>query len=76
MIKKNKTIIYSFFYFTNFTLTANQDCLDNSKHTKLSDGYDYKRYIPVKNCYCPCQEYPILFARGKCTKCGHYRALK
>lgn len=73
MIKK---FILNCLILNNIALLANRDCLDNSKHTDIFCGYDYKRYIPVKNCYCPCQRYPILFARGKCTKCGHYRALK
>ncbi|CDK31061.1 hypothetical protein [Candidatus Babela massiliensis] len=59
----------------NFIIISNEDCLDNSKHTNTCDGYDYKDYHKVK-CYCPCDRYPQLFERGKCTKCGHYRAPK
>lgn len=59
-------------YLITFNVFANQDCIDNSKHTYIKNGFDYKKYHKVI-CNCPCQRYPQLFDRGQCTKCGHFR---
>lgn len=46
-------------------------CMDNSKHTDISDGYDYKTLHYVQ-CNCPCHKYRHLHRKGKCFKCRHY----
>jgi hypothetical protein len=47
-------------------------CMDNSKHTNRSEGYDYKTYHYVA-CACRCERYEQLFDRGACAHCGHFR---
>jgi hypothetical protein len=47
-------------------------CMDNSKYTNRSDGYDYKTYHHV-GCACRCQRYAHSYERGMCTHCGHFR---
>ncbi len=69
-----RIILFNVIFLVYSYMIADENCLDNSKHVNLCNGYDYKKYLPVK-CYCPCKRYPILFKRGKCNKCGHYRAL-
>lgn len=48
--------------------------MDNSKHGDISDGYDYKKYYYVGDCFCPCNRYAQSFNRGRCERCLHFRA--
>lgn len=55
------------------TLMAELGCMDYSKHTYTADGYDYKKFYFTR-CNCPCWRYFHSFKRGRCERCGHYRA--
>ncbi len=57
------------------TARAEFGCMDNSKHTCIADGYDYKKYHYVC-CTCPCDRYAHSFDRGRCEICLHFRAPK
>lgn len=70
---KNRLMLSAFMsLFYVCTSRSAIGCMDNSKHTDTSDGYDYKTYHHV-SCTCPCDSYPHYLDRGQCMKCGHYR---
>ena len=77
--KINLRLILGLLFITLCTIKTNKiysqvGCMDNSKHTNLKLGYDYKVPYFVK-CACPCKTYEILARHGnKCSKCLHYRA--
>lgn len=67
----NKKFFFTILILKNFYLLGAIGCMDNSKHTYIGDGYDYKNYYFVR-CNCPCERYQQLPERGKCMKCSHY----
>lgn len=47
-------------------------CMDNSFHADPCVPYDYKNYHYVE-CNCRCERYSLLYTRGRCGGCHHYR---
>lgn len=46
--------------------------MDNSQHANTCDGFDYKKYYYVNDCYCPCERYQRSFKRLRCERCLHF----
>ncbi len=46
--------------------------MDNSQHTDICDGFDYKKYYYVNDCDCPCERYERSYKRLRCERCLHF----
>ncbi len=68
---KNLKILLLLTFTTAGTILGDIGCMDNSKHVKTKDGYDYKTLHYVE-CSCPCRKQRHLLRKGKCFKCRHY----
>lgn len=71
-----RILLITMLFLAQIGIPANEECMDNSKYTDTSDGYDYKKYYHIYGCTCPCERYAQSFKRGRCEECLHYRAPK